>query len=71
MIDEMHNAVLNARSKNLRLKGWRMSPSAFVDLRLTFSKSSNFVRCDLGINKAMGLPIEITNDIDGWELQTE
>ena len=73
MFNEMHDALYNAARDNLRAVGWRMSPAAFADMRIEAETSSNGLIWGSAqeISKAMGLPIEITNEIDGWELQTQ
>ena len=73
VFSEMHDALYNAARDNLRAVGWRMSPAAFDDMRIEVETSSNGLiwGSTQEISKAMGLPIEITSEIDGWELQTQ
>ena len=73
LFSEMHDALYNAARDNLRAVGWRMSPAAFDDMRIEVETSSNGLiwGSTQEISKAMGLPIEITSEIDGWELQTQ
>ncbi len=73
MLDKMQDAIYCAARDNLRATGWKMSQEAFDDLRLEAEANSFGLISTTQREKseAMGLPIEITNEVVGWELLTQ
>ncbi len=71
LYEQMHDALYDALLKDRRAVGWRMTPATISDLRFTIRDDMCVFSAVRNTFEFSGLPIEITDEVSDWVLETE